>query len=837
MFAAYGAGSKPVDRAQNQTSVAPNLVANQPVYAKSLYPASSAIWPNKFDPFVQAGSVNTFCSPDGVEIGAYLAADPPTATAVRDFENLSGRHVCSVMWYQSWDASYQPPFPNLDDLLYHDDYNTHTVPHLTWEPWVKLKDIANGKYDSYLRSYADQVGIWDRTIRLRFAHEMIQDDNYCWGQPGCPEWYPWQDQPADYIAAFRHVHGIFAARAPKVEFVWCPNNYPDRMDIVQKYYPGEEYVDWLCMDGYNPTNQDGLPGWPDWKWFDDIFYNIYHTLADNNDFFGDKPMMLGEFGSCEAGPYELPSETKSAWITNTFERLKSSDYAQVKAFYWFNIDKECDWRINSSSQSLSALQAAISDHNNFNSHHLLISGNTGVAGVALSYVDGTPKNVKSDALGNYSITVPYGWNGTIEASHACYTFGPANRPYTDLTANQPGQDFARTLVPASGCAEVGVYIGGGALKGIYGIPPKTAIVESYGGVNNGPVQISSNTAANIISSQRVTWGTGFDELMGYPANQLTNEYVFPWYNNKAMSSQLRIGNTGTVAADVDVYIGGTKMNTTPYNIAVGGSQRVEYAGINAGPVRVVTTTSGATILTTMRVIWGSGYDELMGYPANRLTNEYVFPWYNNKAMSSQLRIGNTGGVAADVDVYIGGTKMNTTPYNIAVGGSQRVEYAGVNNGPVRVVTTTSGATILATMRVLWGTGYDELMGYPADQLTDEYVFPMYTSTSLDTQLRIGNTGNVAASVDVYLGNTKLNNPAYNIAVGGSLRLNYAGKNAGPLRVVTTTPGASILATERLIKGSGYDELMGYPADRLTNEYLFPWYNNKAMNSEILIGVP
>jgi hypothetical protein len=31
--------------------------------------------------------------------------------------------------------------------------------------------------------------------------------------------------------------------------------------------------------------------------------------------------------------------------------------------------------------------------------------------------------------------------------------------------------------------------------------------------------------------------------------------------------------------------------------------------------------------------------------------------------------------------------------------------------------------------------------------------------------------------------------------------------------------------------------MGYPADQLRTEYLFPWYNNKAMNSEILIGVP
>ena len=182
--------------------------------------------------------------------------------------------------------------------------------------------------------------------------------------------------------------------------------------------------------------------------------------------------------------------------------------------------------------------------------------------------------------------------------------------------------------------------------------------------------------------------------------------------------------------------------------------------------------------------------------------------------------------------------MNTTPYNIAVGGSLRVEYAGINNGPVRVVTTTSGATILATMRVLWGAGYDELMGYPADQLTNEYVFPLYSNISLGTQLRVGNTGGVAANVDVYLGSTKLNSSQYNIPVGGSLRLDYANFEGGPLRVVTNTSGASILVTERIIYGSsGYDELMGYPVAQLTTEYLFPWYNNKAMRSEIAIGVP
>lgn len=294
-----------------------------------------------------------------IEIGAFVAVNPPTAEMLKAFERLSGRHVSSVLWYQGWNASDQPLLPTatLIEVRDHDGYDTHTISHVTWEPWVDLKDIADGVYDPYLTSYATEARDWGEIIRLRFAHEMIQNNVLDGG-----EWYPWQDQPADYIAAFRHAHDVFdAVGATNVEFVWCPNNYPFDLNVVRLYYPGSDYVDWLCMDGYNWSNRDGQPGWPDWQWFDDIFYNLYHTFIDNENVFGEKPVMIGEFSSCEAGPHEQPEQTKAAWITNTFDRIESSDYSKIQAFYWFNIDKECDWRINSSPESLNSFRTAITD--------------------------------------------------------------------------------------------------------------------------------------------------------------------------------------------------------------------------------------------------------------------------------------------------------------------------------------------------------------------------------------------------------------------------------------------------------------------------------------------
>ena len=332
----------------------------------SAFPASDLAWSASIPAHIDLAA-NTIPSIEGAEFGAFIGTNPLTADAVREFEHQSRRHVSSISVYQGWDASSRPSFPASElntAVRLHDGYDTQTILQLTMMPYVKLKDITNGVYDTYLTSYAKQARNWGGTIRLRFAHEMIQNNVYdnCQGQTGCPEWYPWQDQPKAYVAAFRHVHDIFkTVAATNVEFVWCPNNYPFDVSIVQQYYPGQDYVDWLCTDGYNPANTDGKPGYPDWYWFDDIFYPIYHTFIDRADIFGAKPVMIGEFASCEAGPHELPGQTKSAWITNAFERIKSADYSQIKAFYWFHINKECDWRINSSAQSLSAFQTALAD--------------------------------------------------------------------------------------------------------------------------------------------------------------------------------------------------------------------------------------------------------------------------------------------------------------------------------------------------------------------------------------------------------------------------------------------------------------------------------------------
>src|SRR5258706_7328208 len=78
-----------------------------------------------------------------------------------------------------------------------------------------------------------------------------------------------------------------------------------------------------------------------------------------------------------------------------------------------------------------------------------LTGNTSLPEVTLSYTDGIPKTVISDGSGNYSITVPCAWSGTITPSKVGYLFAPAVRNYSTLTSDLAGQNYnLYTVSPA-----------------------------------------------------------------------------------------------------------------------------------------------------------------------------------------------------------------------------------------------------------------------------------------------------------------------------------------------------------------------------------------------------
>jgi hypothetical protein len=62
------------------------------------------------------------------------------------------------------------------------------------------------------------------------------------------------------------------------------------------------------------------------------------------------------------------------------------------------------------------------------------------------------------------------------------------------------------------------------------------------------------------------------------------------------------------------------------------------------------------------------------------------------------------------------------------------------------------------------------------------------------------------------------------------------RNTGSVRVVSTN-GLKILTSQRVLYDTSFNEVTGYPGDKLSAEYGFPWYDSTSMSTDILVGEP
>jgi alpha-tubulin suppressor-like RCC1 family protein len=90
---------------------------------------------------------------------------------------------------------------------------------------------------------------------------------------------------------------------------------------------------------------------------------------------------------------------------------------------------------------------------------------------------------------------------------------------------------------------VKVYLGNELLT-TYPLGPLASLRTDYLGRDSGPLKVVS-TNGTIIAAMRVIMkvnnvDTSYTEVSGYPVNQLTNTYYFPWYNNYNFDTQLKI---------------------------------------------------------------------------------------------------------------------------------------------------------------------------------------------------------------------------------------------------------------------------------------------------------
>lgn len=208
---------------------------------------------------------------------------------------------------------------------------------LSYDVQYNFANIISGNYDSTFTKDANAAKTVGGTVYLRLWAEMNGN------------WSPWSvgqgnvSSTSQWIQAWKHIVDLYRkAGATNVKFVWCPNVTDEGSYKLEQYWPGTEWVDLNGFDGYNW-------GGSDWQSHTKVYQTIYNRLVAVDS---TKDILIGETSSAEGS-----SGQKGAWVTAL---LKDTSFPKIIGIVFFSVDKERNWRLDSSPESLNAFKTGLS---------------------------------------------------------------------------------------------------------------------------------------------------------------------------------------------------------------------------------------------------------------------------------------------------------------------------------------------------------------------------------------------------------------------------------------------------------------------------------------------
>jgi hypothetical protein len=272
-------------------------------------------------------------------VGLYVPGSPQDMAPLNSAEAMTGVHTAVVNFFIADSEAF--PLSRCQNISSHG-----AVPLVTLEFWsigsTGLDAITNGSKDSYIRTFATAAKSYGSEVDLRIFHEMNGN------------WYPWgatvgTNSNTKLIAAWKHVHDIFVAQgATNVKFVFCANNDSVATNAgpntITSMFPGDAYVDYASLDGYNAGNTQS---WSSWRSFSSCFSASYAEITK----VSAKPVIIAETSSVESGG------SKAQWITDMFNVIPTK-FPRIAGVCWFDANQSSDWRIDSSTAAASAFHTS-----------------------------------------------------------------------------------------------------------------------------------------------------------------------------------------------------------------------------------------------------------------------------------------------------------------------------------------------------------------------------------------------------------------------------------------------------------------------------------------------
>jgi len=267
-------------------------------------------------------SFNYFCKAEAYCLTGAFLADNPTKADIVNFQKAYGKKPFFIMVFTGWGDF-------INEEIIKDVYDENCVLIVTWEPWdpitqeaIDYDKVLSGGYDDYISSFAKRLGLSGKQVFIRFAHEANGN------------WYPWCGEKISkekYVNLYHYIKDKFdTLNTTNVKWIFSVNweDVPKENNNFFSYYPGDKYVNFVGIDGYNWGN---TKKWSSWKSFRDIFKNRLEEVAK----IINKPVIISEFSSTSSGG------NKAIWIREAFLYIQKNK--NIVGFVLFNVDKETDW--------------------------------------------------------------------------------------------------------------------------------------------------------------------------------------------------------------------------------------------------------------------------------------------------------------------------------------------------------------------------------------------------------------------------------------------------------------------------------------------------------------
>ncbi len=266
------------------TSVAPQPIASSRALDTSVvaFPATGALFGAWVKPesFTQGGRIR----------------------AVTDFEHRLGRKLDIVNTYRR----IHEDIGTDSDWSFVDSGATLMI---SWAGTSSL-DILSGLVDKEIRAHAQAVRSLRRPVLVRLRWEMDR-----------PNLAASVGAPALYRQAWRYVRQIFAEeRATNAAWVFCPTAEGFTQGRAAEYYPGDDTVDWTCVDVYSAARLQPL----------DLLLRPFLRWAAQRP----KPIIIGEYGVSRAWS---PTD-RAAWLRAATRVFQANP--QIKAVVYFESDPD-----------------------------------------------------------------------------------------------------------------------------------------------------------------------------------------------------------------------------------------------------------------------------------------------------------------------------------------------------------------------------------------------------------------------------------------------------------------------------------------------------------------